>query len=143
MKTRIVIILIAMASLIAGTGNAADFKIIVNSSNPIDSVSSEKLADIFLKKQTRWDSGHSISPVDQSERSPVRDQFTRGGLHREVAWIEGYWQKMIFSGRATPPAMLNTDAEVIEFVRNNPDAIGYVADATPLGPNLKTISVKE
>ena len=142
MKIRIAFV-IAIMTLMAGATSAADFKIVVNSSNPIDSISRDRLADIFLKKLTRWDSGHAITPVDQSERTAVREQFTRGGLHKEVAWIEGYWQKMIFSGRATPPARLVSDAEVIEFVRNNPDAIGYVAESTAVGANLKVVPVKE
>lgn len=143
MKIRIAIVLAAAACLMATAAAAADFKIVVNSANPIDSISHERLSDIFLKKLTRWDNGHAISPVDQAERNAVRDGFTRGALHKEVAWIEGYWQKMIFSGRATPPARLASDAEVLEFVRSNPDAIGYVAEGTALGANLKTIPVKE
>lgn len=121
----------------------ADYKVVVHSSNPIDSLTRDKLADVFLKKVTRWDNGRAITPVDQSEKNPVRDVFAKQALKKEPAWIDGYWQKMIFSGRATPPTRLNSDSEVLDFIHGNPDAIGYVSDTASIGPGLKTISIKE
>ncbi len=129
--------------LICATAAHADYKIVVHSSNAVDSMSKDKLADLFLKKVTRWDNGRSVTPVDQAEKNPVRDQFSKGVLRKEVPWIESYWQKMIFSGRATPPAKLTSDSEVLDFIRSNPDAIGYVSESAVLPAGVKAISVKD
>lgn len=137
-------LLIASAVIAFGVNAArADFKIVVHVTNSVDSLTKDKLSDIFLKKVTRWDSGRQITPVDQAERNAVRDLFSRAALKKEVPWVESYWQKMIFSGRATPPARLTSDAEVLDFIRANPDAIGYVNDSAALPPGLKAVPVKD
>lgn len=141
MKVRF-LIAVAVVALI-GTTARADYKVVVHSTNSVESLTKDKLSDIFLKKVTRWDSGRPITPVDQAERNAVRDLFSRAALKKEVPWVESYWQKMIFSGRATPPARLTSDAEVLEFVRTNPDAIGYVSDSTPLPSGVRSVPVKE
>ncbi len=142
MNIRFLIAVVA-AALIGTAAAAADFKVVVHSTNSVDSLTKDKVSDIFLKKVTRWDNGRSITPVDQSERTAVRDLFSRGALKKEVPWVESYWQKMIFSGRATPPARLTSDAEVLEYVRTNADAIGYVSDGASVPSGVKSVSVKE
>jgi ABC-type phosphate transport system substrate-binding protein len=137
------LIIAALFALIGATAAHADYKVVVHTSNSVDSVSKDKLADLFLKKVTRWDNGRSVTPVDQSEKNAVRDQFSKGALRKEVSWIESYWQKMIFSGRATPPAKLTSDSEVLDFIRSNPDAIGYVSHGASLPAGVKAVSVKE
>jgi hypothetical protein len=48
---------------------------------------------------------------------------------------------MIFSGKAVPPPALDTDAAVVEFVRRNPYAVGYVSPTTVLGSDVRVIVV--
>ena len=140
-RHRLILVLALLFTSVASL--RADYKVVVHGSNPLESISRDKLSDIFLKKVTRWDNGRTITPVDQSEKNQVRDVFCKVALKKESAWIDGYWQKMIFSGRATPPTRLNSDSEVLDFIHGNPDAIGYVSDAASIGAGLKTISVKE
>ena len=138
-----VIVISLLMGLIPGTAEAASFRVIVHDSNPIDSISKSDLADYFLKKKTRWQSGRAITPVDQSEKSPARDQFSRNVLGKEVPWVKSYWQRMIFSGRATPPAELSSDAEVLAFVSSNPDAIGYLEGSGSAGSGVKVIALTD
>ncbi|MBK5260180.1 MAG: phosphate ABC transporter substrate-binding protein [Thermoanaerobaculia bacterium] len=129
--------------LVPVVGRAEAVKVVVNAANPSDSMTREKVADLFLKKATRWESGRVATPVDQSDKRSVRGEFSQKLLVKEVAWVKSYWQKMIFSGRATPPAELSSDGEVLEFVRANPDAIGYVSEGTPLTAGIKPVAVKD
>lgn len=121
---------------------AAGVKLVVHASNPLDSISKEKVADLFLKRVTRWENGRAVTPVDQSEKSPVRGAFTKDLLDKEVVWVKSYWQKMIFSGRGTPPAELKSDGEVLDLVKSNADAIGYVADTATIPGGVKVLTVK-
>ena len=122
---------------------AADVKIVVHASNGTDSITKAKAADLFLKRVTRWENGRAVTPVDQSEKSSLRATFSKDLLGKEVAWVKSYWQKMIFSGRATPPAELPSDREVLELVRTNPDAIGYVADTATIPGGVKVLTVSQ
>ena len=134
----------AFASLLLFAVSAqAGVKVVVHATNTADSVSKTKAADLFLKRVTRWENGRAVTPVDQSEKSTIRTAFTKDVLGKEVAWVKSYWQKMIFSGRATPPVELSSDNEVLEFVRNNADAIGYVSEGATLPGGVRAVSVSE
>lgn len=121
--------------------HAAGVKVIVHPSNAMSSISKAKVGDLFLKRVTRWENGRTVTPVDQTEKSGTRATFTRDLLGKEVPWVKSYWQKMIFSGRATPPAELTSDAQVIEYVRTNPDSIGYVDDSAAIPAAVKALTV--
>lgn len=123
--------------------NAAEVKVVVHGTNALDTITKAKVADLFLKRVTRWENGRPVTPVDQSEKNAVRAAFTKDVLGKEVVWVKSYWQKMIFSGRATPPAELSTDTQVLELVRTNADAIGYVSESTAVPAGLKTLTVKD
>lgn len=143
MKKTMLVAAIGLLLLAVPTAHAAGVKIVVHTSNTADSVSKAKVADLFLKRVTRWENGRVVTAVDQSEKSPVRTSFTKDLLGKEVAWVKSYWQKMIFSGRATPPAELPSDQEVLNLVRTNPDAIGYVADTATLPGGVKALTVAD
>ncbi len=55
--------------------------------------------------------------------------------------LSRYWEQAIFSGRAVPPPTLSTDLEIMDFVRRNPGAIGYVSANTSLDAALKAIKI--
>lgn len=121
---------------------AASVKVVVHATNAQGAVTKSKVADLFLKRVTRWENGRAVTPVDQSEKSAARAAFTKDLLDKEVVWVKSYWQKMIFSGRATPPAELSTDTQVLELIKTNPDAIGYVSESTTIPAGVKVLTVE-
>jgi ABC-type phosphate transport system substrate-binding protein len=103
------------------------FIIIVNSRNPIGNASRGFLADVFLKKSTRWDDGESILPVDLPPGATARRVFSEKVLERSVAAVRSYWQQRIFSGRDLPPPELASDDAVVEYVQRHRGGVGYVS----------------
>jgi ABC-type phosphate transport system substrate-binding protein len=121
-------------SRVARAGDAAaDFRIIVHPANASQSVSRDFMADAFLKKVTRWESGETIRPLDQRPGAAVRRAFTDSVLKRTVSAVRSYWQQRIFSGRDVPPPELDSDENVIAYVAQNPGAVGYVSGSAKLG----------
>lgn len=143
MKKTLFVAILGFLLLAVPAAHATGLKIVVHTSNGAGSLSKAKIADLFLKRVTRWENGRAVTPVDQSEKSPVRSAFAKALLGKEVAWVKSYWQKMIFSGRATPPAELPSDQEVLDLVRTNPDAIGYVSETATLPGGVKTLTVTD
>ena len=45
---------------------AAGVKVVVHSTNALGSVTKAKVADLFLKRVTRWENGRAVTPVDQT-----------------------------------------------------------------------------
>ncbi len=119
------------------------FKVIVNESNSTESLSREEVSRFFLKKSSEWKHGFRVSPVDLVADSAVRAAFSESIHGRKTEWIQSYWQKLIFSGRKTPPPELRSDSEVQDFVRHNVGAIGYVSAQAALGAGLKELRVRE
>lgn len=124
----------ALLSL-AATASAQDgFRIVVNSQNPVASLSKPQVAKLFLENTT-WDNGATVTPVDLLPSSPVRDGFSREvlGLPVPVA-IER------LRDVANPPPAMASDREVLAYVRLKPGAIGYVSLAADVS-GVKVVSV--
>ena len=123
--------------------NAAtpSYKLIVNASNPVSSLSREEASRLFLKKVTMWKNAKPVLIVDQKTSSAVRETFTKEIHGRQVSSVTSYWQQMIFSGRAVPPAEKSSDADVAAFVAANETAIGYVAVEADLPARVKVVAV--
>ena len=81
--------------------------------------------------------------MDQPEGSPVREAFTKAVLRKSVSAVKSYWQQQIFSGRAVPPTERPSDTEVLNFVRSNPAAIGYVSSSSVIGAGVKAVQLVE
>jgi ABC-type phosphate transport system substrate-binding protein len=139
-RHRLVLVLVGLGLLLrVGVRQAAahsdaspDYRVIVNSDNPVTAVPREFLADAFLKRTTRWTSGEVLKPVDQRSTSFVRQKFSDGVLHRSVAAVKNYWQQRIFSGRDLPPPELDSDEAVVSFVSSHHGSVGYVSGAAKL-----------
>jgi ABC-type phosphate transport system substrate-binding protein len=129
LTNRIAITLLAATALITGTAQAASYKLVVNNSVSLNSLSKKAASDLFLKKTTKWENGSAVMPVDQLDSSNTREGFSKAVHGKTAAAVKSYWNQQIFSGRDVPPVEKKSDAEVLSFVRSTPGAIGYVSEA--------------
>jgi ABC-type phosphate transport system substrate-binding protein len=132
----VAIVLLAAANVWAQGGS---YKIVVNPSNPVTSMSKDEVSRIFLKKTTRFSDGRSASPVDLSVNSSIREGFSKNVLGKPASAVDAYWQQQIFSGRDIPPPQ-KSEAAAINFVRSNENGIAYVSAGADTG-GLKVITV--
>jgi hypothetical protein len=42
------------------------------------------------------------------------------------AQLNSYWSRLMFTGQVMPPQTIGSEAAMLEMVRRNPGAIGYV-----------------
>ena len=117
------------------------YQIVVNAANSAGSLSKEKLAAYFLKKETRWGDGTKVAVVDRAPGAAVRAAFSKSVLGKDVAAVKSYWQRLLFSGKETPPAELDSDREVMDFVAKSSGGIGYVSAGTDLGAGVKALRI--
>jgi len=127
-----------------GASSAADpgYKVVIHKDNPTQSLDSKTVERMFFKKWKRWDDGELVVPVNQVN-SEVREAFTKGIHKKDVSAILKYWQRMIFSGRDVPPLELANDTEVLEYVKANRGAIGYVSSATEIAAGVRELPIVE
>lgn len=117
------------------------YRVIVNPSNPTTAIDKKQLAEIFLKRSTRWSNGVVARPADLGTESSIRKKFSDEVLNRSVLAVKSYWQQVIFSGRDVPPPELDSDEEIVKFVLKNAGAVGYVSSSADLN-GAKILTVK-
>lgn len=106
------------------------FRLIVHPTNPRSSITPHEASWLFLRKVSRWEHGTEVSPVDLPQDSPVRRSFTREIHGKSVMAVKAYWNRVIYSGGGLPPPVKGSEREVVEYVKRNEGAIGYVSSGT-------------
>jgi ABC-type phosphate transport system substrate-binding protein len=121
----------------------SDYVVIVHGSNPITTIDRRLVSDLFLKRRALWADGRPVVPVDQGERSQVRERFSEEVHGKSTMAIRAFWQQQIFSGKGTPPVQKPSDRAVADLVAATPGAIGYVAaGAVPAGVRVVPIQFR-
>lgn len=106
---------------------ADDIVVIVNHDISVNKLSREEVIDIFLGRNRHLSSGVTALPKDLPGTSLEREQFYSRLTGKNLNEINAYWARLTFSGRAVPPAIVNSQEEVIQMVTDNRSAIGYLA----------------
>jgi len=120
MKTLLLLLLLVMFTPSA----QAELAIIVHAKNKIDSLTAQQVQDIFLGRSRIFPNGKFALPIDQS--SPLRAEFYEKLSGRPVEQINAYWARIMFTGQASPPQQLPDDKAVLQTIRENEGAIGYI-----------------
>lgn len=115
-----------LLSLLCMVGQVqAEIAVIVNSSNSAE-VSQDAVSRIFLGKMKSFPGGAKAAPVNLAETTNTRSRFDNELLGKSPSQMKAYWSSLIFTGRATPIPTVESDAAVINTVKSDPKAIGYV-----------------
>jgi ABC-type phosphate transport system substrate-binding protein len=115
--------------------------VVVHVTNPVARLTREQASQIFLRKVTLWDNRKVVLPVDQPADSPVRRGFTKQVHRRTIASVQTYWQQQTFAGRGVAPPERASDDEVLAYIRQFPNGIGYVSADATLGSDIKVVIV--
>ncbi|RTE86030.1 MULTISPECIES: hypothetical protein [Gammaproteobacteria] len=67
------------------------------------------------------------------EGSDARNAFENNFVGRSPDQMKAHWSRLIFTGRAVELRVLESDEEVLEFVRGNANTVGYISDASKAG----------
>jgi ABC-type phosphate transport system substrate-binding protein len=135
---RSVNVLFAFAISLGAVG-AADLKVIANSSVKAESVSADELKRIFLATATSLEGSH-VEPVLE-KGGATHEAFLKEYVGKTDAALTTYYRSLVFTGKASMPKQLASDADVAAYVAKTKGAIGYVSSATET-PDVKVLSVK-
>lgn len=106
---------------------AADIAVVVNPDSEIPALSERQVVDMFMGRFVAFPDGSAALPLDQPLNSELREMFYQHLTGKTVRQVNAYWAKLIFSGRATPPAMARASEDVSGMVKDNKNAISYIA----------------
>ena len=123
-------LLTAALIVLMWTGHASTeiipFVVIVNTANPVKSLTPAELRRIFMKQSRMWPHGEQAVPVDWDSTHYLRAVFSKQVFNRSVREMAEYWVQQSMTQGLTPPSTQRSARSVLRFVASVPGAISYV-----------------
>jgi hypothetical protein len=140
MKHQRFVAVIAVVVLCASwQARASDVKVIANSSVTATSVSAGDVKDVFLLDKDSLGGSH-VEPV-LAKGGPTHEAFLKDYLGKNDGALQAFYRSLVFTGKASMPKSLGTDAEVVAYVSKTKGAVGYVSGGAST-EGVKTLQVK-
>jgi hypothetical protein len=117
-----------LSMLVTPLAHAGDVTIITH---PGTSLSANDVHDVYTGEK-QFAGSVKLVPVDNAA---LQESFLSKVVQMPGAKYSSLWSKKAFRDGLTAPAVKSGDAEVIEFVKHTPGAVGYVG-SSPSGVNV-------
>jgi ABC-type phosphate transport system substrate-binding protein len=128
-KTLHLLLLLAAASISMHRAQAQVVVIASPNVKPAD-VSKNELRDLFTGAASSFKDGSHVTPVLLKGGS-ANDEFLAEYVGKNDGAFKAGWRSLVFSGQASMPKTVESEAAMVEYVAHNPGAIGYIGKATP------------
>jgi len=116
----------------------ADIAVVVNAANPVKQLSVQQVSDLYLGRARSFPNGEYALVFDLMRGDTLRQQFFTSLAGMTPQQVNAYWSRLMFTGQVLPPQQLPNDAMVLDIVRRNPGAIGYV-NAQALDASVRVV----
>lgn len=124
----------------ATTSFCGEYVIIVNKDNPLSSVSSTDLKRLYTGKLDNI-GGNNVAPVNLSLDNTAAASFLSEIVGMGSADYKSYWLAQQIRGGSSAPAVKKSGAEMLSFIKENSNSIGYVPkDTAPDGVKVLTVN---
>jgi len=107
-------------------GFAAEFSVVVHPDNPTTEINASDLQNIYLGRKSTWDDGKPIEVLVLKE-GDVHSAFLKEVVKKSPSQFAIFWKKAVFTGTGTPPKEFATEDELLAYLANHPQAVGYVS----------------
>ena len=118
----------------------ADFYLVVQSANPQPSLTQKEAVDLFMGRSRAFRNGDPAKVYDLPRDSAQRAEFYQRLTGMGSAQVNSYWARLMFSGQTMPPLSVSDEEAMIETVKGQPSAIGWV-HRPPTDKNLRVLLV--
>ncbi len=123
-----------IAMLPAAVGQDPILTVIVNKSNPVDSISTKELRAFLLGQVAQWPNKQAVILVERESTSPAFQKTLQLVLHMSEGEYERWFLQQEFRGEKTPLIKtLNSDEGAGKFVFNVPGALAITEGVPSLG----------
>ena len=118
----------------------ADFYIVVQVNNPQPALTKEQAVDLYMGRVRAFANGDFALVLDLPRSSPKHAAFYWSLTGMTPAQVNSYWSRLMFSGQTLPPQPLPDEATMIDIVKHNSSAIGWLS-REPADKQLRTLLV--
>jgi len=137
---KLLIFIFAVVGTLSATQARAQLTVIANPSVKANEISKSDLKDVFTGNSTALKDGSHVVPILLKAGS-THEEFLQVYIGKNDTAYRAGWRSLVFSGQASMPKNLDTDAAVVDFVAHNAGAIGYIGKDSP-HPGVKVLTVK-
>lgn len=116
---------------------SADVAVIVNPA--AGDVSADDIQRLFLGKKSSFSNGGKATPYYLPDNTDERKVFEKEVLKKLPSQIKSYWSKLVFTGKGTPPKILESSEAAIAKVAKEKGAIAYV-NASLVNDSVKVVA---
>ena len=119
--------LLLLGVLLCGTGiHAQDLVVVVSPRSGVAAMTRAEVINYFFGRNRQFFNGVEAEPVDLHDSNPMRERFYRQLVGKELAEVNAYWSRQLFSGRMQPLPRVASSDEVLKWVAAHPGGIGFV-----------------
>jgi ABC-type phosphate transport system substrate-binding protein len=114
--------------------------VIANPSVKSSDVSKSDLRDVFTGAASSFKDGSHVTPV-LLKAGAANDEFLSAYVGKADGPFKAGWRSLVFSGQASMPKSMESDAAVVAYVAQTPGAVGYIGKSSP-HDGVKVLAVK-
>jgi hypothetical protein len=130
---------VALVALAAAPQARADYYVVVGERSPVAHLSQEEVLHLFMGRTRAFPDGSPAAPYDLAG-SAQREGFYRMLSGMTLAQVTSYWARLMFSGRNLPPGQLADESTMLEKLRKDSAAIGWLT-TPPTAKGVRTVLV--
>ena len=135
LRNRTILLMLLLAASTAVT--RAEDGVVVIGHPSVKQLDGQTVARIYTGRVIEVD-GVSITAVNATRGSTVRERFLQIFLHQDEDKYTAYWTVRRYIGKGASPRELPKASDIIRFVTTTPGAIGYI-DETEVQPGLNVL----
>lgn len=114
----------------------ADIYVVTHRDNPIVEMDEQQIKDLYLGRTKAFSNGAFAHVYERDDA--LRERFVQSLLNMRVRQFDAYWARLIFAGRVLPLNRVENDSELLERIKKDVHAIGYI-NHLPASDELKTV----
>ena len=137
-KLFLIFLFVAAAGVFSNCARAQ--LVIANPSVKSSDVSKSDLRDVFTGAASSFKDGSHVTPV-LLKAGAANDEFLSAYVGKADGPFKAGWRSLVFSGQASMPKSMESDAAVVAYVAQTPGAVGYIGKSSP-HDGVKVLAVK-
>jgi hypothetical protein len=103
-----------------------DNYVIIGNQTGMKQVSQSKMTSYFEGRIKKWPSLEKVKVVLPSSKHKSVEEYSNVIYDKSFYSVKKFWFSLVFQGRFDAPFFLDTDEEIIEFVRTNRGSFALV-----------------
>jgi ABC-type phosphate transport system substrate-binding protein len=98
-----------------------------NTANP--SLTRVQVTTIFKGGKARWKNDEDVIVVLPSSKHPDCEIMAATVFAKDMKFVKKHWLNLVFQGRANPPVYLDSNEEILSYVKKHAGAIGVLVNS--------------